>query len=44
VDSIQEFIRMHKITDDLIAEDEEGHSPQTGMTERLEGLVAKLTS
>ncbi|KAH7321909.1 wings apart-like protein regulation of heterochromatin-domain-containing protein [Rhexocercosporidium sp. MPI-PUGE-AT-0058] len=41
VASIEEFIGHHK-TVDMIAADEEGHSPQTGLTERLEALVAKL--
>ncbi|KAH9221844.1 wings apart-like protein regulation of heterochromatin-domain-containing protein [Leptodontidium sp. 2 PMI_412] len=41
VASIEEFIGHHK-TVDMIAADEEGYSPQTGLTERLEGLVAKL--
>ncbi|CZT05176.1 hypothetical protein WAI453_005460 [Rhynchosporium graminicola] len=41
VSSIEEFIGHHK-TVDLIAADEEGFSPQTGLTERLEGLVGKL--
>ncbi|KAL2068355.1 hypothetical protein VTL71DRAFT_16453 [Oculimacula yallundae] len=41
VSSIEEFIGHHK-TVDLIAADEEGYTPQTGLTERLEGLVGKL--
>ncbi|KAG4427811.1 hypothetical protein IFR05_016705 [Cadophora sp. M221] len=41
VASIEEFIGHHK-TVDMIAADEEGYSPQTGLTERLEGLVTKL--
>jgi len=41
VASIEEFIGHHK-TVDMIAADEEGYSPQTGLTERLEALVKKL--
>ena len=39
--SIIEFITHHK-TLDLIAADEDGHSPNTGFTDRLESLVEQL--
>jgi hypothetical protein len=42
VSSIEEFIGHHKTVDDLIGTDEDGHSARTGLTERLESLVAKL--
>lgn len=41
VASIEEFIGHHK-TVDMIAADEDGYNPQTGLTERLENLVSKL--
>jgi hypothetical protein len=40
--SIEEFIGHHKTVDDLIEADEDGHNAHTGLTERLENLVAKL--
>lgn len=39
--SITEFISHHK-TLDLINADEDGYSPNSGFTERLESLVEKL--
>jgi hypothetical protein len=42
VASIEEFIGHHKTVDHLIEADEDGHSAQTGLTERLESLVARL--
>lgn len=42
--SIEEFIGHHKTVDDLIEADEDGHSAHTGLTERLESLVARLSS
>lgn len=42
--SIEEFIGHHKTVDNLIEADEEGHSAHTGLTERLENLVARLGS
>jgi hypothetical protein len=42
VASIEEFIGHHKTVDDLIAADEDGYNPQSGLTERLESLVSKL--
>ena len=44
VSSIKEFIGHHKTVDDLVAAEQDGHSPHTGLTERLEGLVTKLGS
>lgn len=44
VASIEEFIGHHKTVDNLIAADEEGYNPQSGLTERLEGLVNRLVS
>jgi hypothetical protein len=41
--SIEEFIGHHKTVDDLIEADEDGHNAHTGLTERLENLVTKLT-
>jgi hypothetical protein len=41
--SINEFISHHK-TVDLIIADEDGHNPNSGFTERLESLVARLTA
>ncbi|RDL35099.1 uncharacterized protein BP5553_07030 [Venustampulla echinocandica] len=41
VASIEEFIGHHKAVD-LIAADQEGYNPQTGLTQRLESLVDKL--
>jgi hypothetical protein len=43
VASIEEFIGHHKMVD-LIAADEEGHNPHSGLTERLESLVSKLAT
>ncbi|KAH8683095.1 wings apart-like protein regulation of heterochromatin-domain-containing protein [Tricladium varicosporioides] len=40
--SIEEFIVHHKTVDSQIEEDEDGHNPQSGLTERLESLVNKL--
>ncbi|KAF4634660.1 hypothetical protein G7Y89_g3445 [Cudoniella acicularis] len=42
VASIEEFIGHHKTVDSQIAEDEDGHNPHSGLTERLESLVHKL--
>jgi hypothetical protein len=42
--SIEEFIGHHKTVDDLIESDEDDHNAHTGLTERLENLVAKLSS
>ncbi|PBP20225.1 hypothetical protein BUE80_DR008909 [Diplocarpon rosae] len=39
--SIEEFISMHKSVD-MMAADEDGHNPQTVLTERLEGLVGRM--
>ncbi|PBP16975.1 hypothetical protein BUE80_DR012306 [Diplocarpon rosae] len=41
VASIEEFISMHKSVD-MMAADEDGHNPQTALTERLEGLVRRM--
>jgi hypothetical protein len=41
--SIEEFIGHHKTVDDLIEADEDGHSAHTGLTERLESLVTRLS-
>lgn len=43
VESIEEFIGHHKAADILIEEAEDGHDAQTGLTERLERLVARLS-
>ncbi|TVY85188.1 hypothetical protein LSUE1_G000011 [Lachnellula suecica] len=40
--SIEEFIVHHKAADQMIAADDDGHSPQSGLTERLESLVHRL--
>jgi hypothetical protein len=42
--SIEEFIGHHKTVDDLIEADEDGHSAHTGLTERLESLVTRLST
>jgi hypothetical protein len=41
--SIEEFIGHHKTVDDLIEADEDGHNAHTGLTERLQNLVTKLS-
>ncbi|TAQ90386.1 hypothetical protein B7494_g1285 [Chlorociboria aeruginascens] len=38
VASVEEFIGHHKTVDDLFEGDEDGYSPHTGLTERLESL------
>ncbi|KAG9247887.1 wings apart-like protein regulation of heterochromatin-domain-containing protein [Calycina marina] len=40
--SIEEFIDHHKTADSQFQPDEEGHSANTGLTERLEALVLRL--
>ncbi|TVY44679.1 Wings apart-like protein-like protein [Lachnellula subtilissima] len=40
--SIEEFIGHHKTVDEIIAAGEDGHNPQSGLTERLESLVDRL--
>jgi hypothetical protein len=42
VASIEEFIRHNKTVDEIIAADDDGHNPQSGLTERLESLVNRL--
>lgn len=42
--SIEEFIGHHKTVDDLIAADEDDYNPHSGLTERLESLVTKLSA
>ncbi|TVY93632.1 Wings apart-like protein-like protein [Lachnellula willkommii] len=42
--SIEEFIGHHKTVDEIIAAGEDGHNPQSGLTERLESLVDRLGS
>ena len=41
--SIEEFIMHHKAADVLIEADDDGHQANTALTERFEGLVAKLS-
>jgi hypothetical protein len=42
VSSIEEFIGHHKTVDNIIEADVDGHNPHTGLTQRLESLVANL--
>lgn len=42
VASIEEFIGHHKAADSQFQVDDDGYSANTGLTERLEGLVVRL--
>jgi hypothetical protein len=41
IEAIENFMALHKEVD-MIEADEDGHSPQAGLTVRLESLVSKL--
>jgi|HubBroStandDraft_4_1064222.scaffolds.fasta_scaffold422178_1 hypothetical protein len=40
--SIDEFISHHRKVDDLLGNEADGHSPQSGLTDRLSHMVARL--
>ena len=40
--SIEEFVGHNKTVDDLLETEHDGYNAHAGLTERLEGLVARL--
>lgn len=43
IESIEEFIDLHKQVDSQQYADDDGHNPYDNMRQRLESLVSKLT-
>ncbi len=42
ITSIEEFISHHRKVDSLLEDESDGHSPQTGLTQRLSRVVDAL--